>query len=359
MAAVYVVCFHLAAGWLPCTKGLIHLALTPFQFGHWAVILFIVISGFCLMLPVVQDRSHELPKGRKWFFERRARRILPGYYAALLLSLLMPFASAHGLKDFLAGNLHITHTPLFEHFSLANVLAHLTLVYNWHPDWVSAFNWPLWSVAAEVQIYVLFAFLLLPIWKRFGNIGAVLVAWVLGTCPLIISPHWNLQWTAPWMAGAFAFGMAGAQWVVEQRSTRWAAPLGLACLGLFCVVRFLPGAEGASASVWFLVCEDLLAGVGATALIVWCAQRQSGQSWLVRLLESRPLLHLGLISYSIYLLHVPIMQKFSGLNDILARLPLPIALRILIWFAFILAGVILAATAFYSWIEAPFLRRRG
>ena len=50
-----------------------------------AVEFFIVISGYCLMMPVA--RSGSLKGGWAGFIERRARRILPPYYAAVALSL--------------------------------------------------------------------------------------------------------------------------------------------------------------------------------------------------------------------------------------------------------------------------------
>jgi peptidoglycan/LPS O-acetylase OafA/YrhL len=53
--------------------------------GHLAVSVFICISGFCLMLPVARGDG-ALKGGPLLFFKRRARRILPPYYAALLLS---------------------------------------------------------------------------------------------------------------------------------------------------------------------------------------------------------------------------------------------------------------------------------
>ena len=216
----------------------------------------------------------------------------------------------------------------------------------------------MWSVATEFQIYILFALLLLPAWRRFGSIGAVGLAWGLGVCPLIVSPHWNLSWTFPWMVGVFAFGMAGAQWVGERRPARWAAPLGLACVGIFGVLYAVMGIEGISSSQWFMG-VDLLVGMGATALIIWCAQQTSQRSPLVRLLESPPLLYLGTISYSIYLLHVPIMEKLSGVNSLTERLHLPVLLRILIWFVFILACILAFASLSYRYIEQPFLKRRS
>src|SRR6266446_573435 len=58
-----------------------------FAQGNLAVDVFIVLSGFCLMLPVV-SLGYEVSGGAVHFFRRRARRILPPYFAAMGLSLL-------------------------------------------------------------------------------------------------------------------------------------------------------------------------------------------------------------------------------------------------------------------------------
>src|SRR5260370_9125014 len=57
--------------------------------GHLAVTVFIVISGFCLALPVIAN-GDQLRGGGKYFFKRRALRILPAYYGsgALCLALI-------------------------------------------------------------------------------------------------------------------------------------------------------------------------------------------------------------------------------------------------------------------------------
>ena len=57
-----------------------------FQPGVYSVGLFVVMSGYCLMLPVVQADGH-LSGGPRRFLKRRLKRIIPPYYAAATLSL--------------------------------------------------------------------------------------------------------------------------------------------------------------------------------------------------------------------------------------------------------------------------------
>src|SRR5271170_5249986 len=83
--------------------------------GDWEVALFFVISGFCIHLPLAaKERAGTSAKVDWWvFFGRRARRILPAYYAALMLSAAVDCFTAIGtsgrpsLADFIAHALMI------------------------------------------------------------------------------------------------------------------------------------------------------------------------------------------------------------------------------------------------------------
>ncbi len=89
LAALYVVMHHAYYG-LTAEASLPPLAahLTYWLYlGRSAVDVFIVLSGYCLMLPII--RSGRLSGGSGGFLRRRARRILPPYYAALGVSLLV------------------------------------------------------------------------------------------------------------------------------------------------------------------------------------------------------------------------------------------------------------------------------
>src|SRR6187402_3297719 len=92
--------------------------------GSWAVACFIVLSGFCLSLPV--ERSGELRGGALEFIKRRAWRILPAYYGALVLTWV-----------------------LGEHRGAASVISHILLIHNMSPAWVYSLDAPTWSLATE------------------------------------------------------------------------------------------------------------------------------------------------------------------------------------------------------------------
>ena len=222
LAALYVSLFHATLTGVLVHPGGPFLGLTPFGLwmvrvflsGHFGVSVFIVLSGYCLMLPVARRQGGRMPGGIMAFLGRRARRLLPPYYAALLLALALT-ALIPGLRE--VGAPHWAQAlPAWR----PDVLwSHLFLVQNWKPDWCFKIDPPSWSVATEAQIYLFFAFLFLPLSRGIGVVAMALVA--LGSS---FALHWRyaglydqIYWS---YIGLFAFGMVGA--VVNFADARWA-----------------------------------------------------------------------------------------------------------------------------------------
>ena len=93
LAALFVVLHHawlLTADHFPIAAetGLLGLLTNWLLYGHLAVDVFIVLSGFCLILPVARSGG-ALAGGAAGFYRRRARRILPPYFAALTISVAL------------------------------------------------------------------------------------------------------------------------------------------------------------------------------------------------------------------------------------------------------------------------------
>ena len=85
LAALYVVLHHIWLDGRPEDRA--HDWGSWLRHGHFAVTLFIVLSGYCLMLPVV--RGDGTLRGGIVPYLKRARRILPPYYAALGVTILL------------------------------------------------------------------------------------------------------------------------------------------------------------------------------------------------------------------------------------------------------------------------------
>ena len=105
--------------------------------GHYAVAAFIVISGFCLGLPIVRAGG-VLRGGALRFFARRARRILPPYYLAFFVSA----ACTAMLRDNSGSYWDIT-APVDRYGYLGHLLLVQDVVGRDQADP------PLWSVAVE------------------------------------------------------------------------------------------------------------------------------------------------------------------------------------------------------------------
>ena len=278
-------------------------------YGHCAVVLFIVLSGFVLMLPVVRQSDHRLRGGIKDYLARRAWRIFPPYYGALVLTLLLISVQPLAL-----------YTP-DGMLDRGTVVSHLLMVQNLAPAWNHAINTPMWSVATEWDLYFAFPLLLLPVWRRFGVAALLGVAAVAAIVPQLFAKPF-LDWAAPWFVLLFAMGMAAAAVSCDPRLTperqsrlrRWAGwstillvPVFLGCYGLksFLYHRW---------SVGYYLATDITFGMDAAFLILFCATQAPGRlaSPVVRLAQTPVALLSGRFSYSLYLIHWPMLALARG-----------------------------------------------
>lgn len=307
LAALYVV-FHHFIGKISFTlpKALSY-SLFWLGFGHFAVDIFIVLSGFCLTLPVAGSATLQLRGGVAKYLKRRTRRIVPPYYVALCLSLLSLAVWPQKL----------TGGDWQSNFGWQNLLAHLTLLHNFSAQRFSL-NTAFWSIATEWQIYFFLPFLLLPLWRRFSLSAAVSVALVIGVLPQIIAPHNDtINGACPWYLGLFALGMAGAAFTAKhaqnpETRTKPFLLIALALLLPYIGLKFIQARleQGLHIEVEWL--KDYVGGTIAICSILYCVQTKRAATQRlsrgVSFLESRPVLLLGAFSYSLYLTHGVILN---------------------------------------------------
>jgi peptidoglycan/LPS O-acetylase OafA/YrhL len=297
------------------------------------------------MLPATRD-GH-LAHGVRGYFFRRARRILPPYYAALLLSLaliaLVPALRSQAITGTIWDDTHPA-------FSTGAVTSHLLLVHNLFPQWVFRINGPLWSVATEWQIYFFLPFVLLPLWRRRGPLTTVLVAFALGYLPLLVAPA-IARAALPWYLGLFALGMVAAAIGFSSRPLERglrALPWGRIALALVALCAF---GGLVLAKVWFRwkPVTDVLVGLATAALLVHCGRDASSVG---RLLSAPPLVRLGHFSYSLYLTHLPVV----ALAYFLVRpLPLGPVAHVAVLLPLATAAALAVAYAFHVAVERRFM----
>lgn len=266
-----------------------------FAFGHHAVTAFIVISGFCLGLPAAsQQFKREIGWGT--FMVRRIARILPPYYAALIISLIIAWA-------FFPSPVGI-HYDFSAHPRSLDILSHVLILQN--IVGTGQINYSLWSIATELHIYAGFPLLVKVLSKRGGWFLAllgVLISFALSF--LVLETRLSRAYVH--LAGAFIVGV-GASWVVSDDHNhnftnllrKISKPVAIGVMTLVVASTIiLPR----SLYKPFILPHDFLVMIGIGAVLIWCA---SISGFGRKLLELKPLVWLGERSYSLYLLHVPI-----------------------------------------------------
>jgi peptidoglycan/LPS O-acetylase OafA/YrhL len=324
-----------------------------FRLGGLAVPVFIVISGFSLMIPVA--RSPEALHGARrlvTFFYRRARRIVPPYYAALALSLIIIL-----LVPSMGESTGRYWDRAVRDLDWANIGAHLLLVHNLSPAWNDAINPPLWSLAVEWQIYFLFP-LLVIMWRRLGMLVLLAATAIYGIAPIYLEIT-VLPFSHTHFVLLFAMGMAGAAISFAQTGfeaqLRERLPWGLlAALGFAAFAALHVARRGFNLPVPDGWAPTLVIGGAVVALMIHCAKSQleGAVSVVERALSHPTLTWLGAFSYSLYLVHLPVLALLAALA---VGLALPVTLAYLLVFVVGLPLALAAGYGFYILFEQPFL----
>jgi peptidoglycan/LPS O-acetylase OafA/YrhL len=284
IAVLSVVSFHILDSLLPG--------------GYFGVDMFFVLSGYLITSIVwteVTGGSFTLAR----FYERRLRRIMPALLVVLFfctlasLALLLP----PGLIDY--GK------------SLLATVAFIANVYFWRDTnyfSADAHEKPLlhlWSLGVEEQFYILLPLTLVILARRWPK-GALTTIGALTALSLALNalalymladiPAFFLLPTRAWELGLGAF------LAMLPASSRPGATVAnvLAVVGALLVVVGL----GHPWRAWGIIPEALPVVVG-TALLV--AAGEERLPLVNRMLSLRPLVFCGLISYSLYLWHWPIL----------------------------------------------------
>jgi peptidoglycan/LPS O-acetylase OafA/YrhL len=348
MAALYVVAYHLYIDVAIHTSMPWYLAWLGF--GHAAVGVFIVLSGYSLMLPVARSETGQLAGGLADYIRRRARRILPPYYAALILTLLCALlfpVLTRPSETFWAGESLPMFTP-------GILLSHFLLIHNLSSHWIWKISGPFWSVATEWQIYFVFPLLLLPVWRRFGNGAALAVAFALGW--ILGAKLGNQIFAAyPIFIGLFACGMVAAV-LSFPRSRGSQAVAAKAPWGVLVLV-FSAAAAFFMKTRPFTIWPDVAIGFAGMALLLYCTRAiterpDQTRPLIVRLLESRSSVFLGHFSYSLYLVH---FQVIAMVHLALIGMGCSIKLQALLLPLIAFPASLAVAYGFHRAFELPFM----
>ncbi|MEH1965206.1 MULTISPECIES: acyltransferase family protein [unclassified Nostoc] len=278
-------------------------ASASLRYGHEAVIIFFVLSGFFIHLRV----SKQLAQSKTFqlnvinFFHRRCHRLVPPYILALALTAILDIAGRFlypTLYTSLTGDLLLDQNFLKKEFSVTSIFPALFMLpSSMGKDFGS--NGPLWSLAYEVIYYLLY-----PLWLKLRNFGALpaysagVVVAVLGQ--LFFMPSFATQVLIHypiWLSGALIAEIGSQKKLIFTKKDIWVSSLLL-------IITFIATHFPLGSLLLILVYAIL----GST---------------LVLLITSLPLsickhpLHkyfeiLGIESYTIYICHFPIITFISA-----------------------------------------------
>jgi peptidoglycan/LPS O-acetylase OafA/YrhL len=309
-------------------------------YGHLAVAVFIVVSGFSLSLAPVRH-GDTLSGGGRRFIRRRAWRILPPYWAALIISTIVTWL--------------VLQPALSPHTVARGFVVHGMLLQDITGSWVP--DGTFWSIAVEWQIYFLFPLILLLARRtsiRTSVICTVALVLAAEAVTTLGSPFNKINNLTPQFLALFALGVLATHLghgELRPRMRRWLTVMGLGMLGAVVAGALAQG------SVWMVAqffWVDLVFGCAVACLLA--VMYGGGAARMRRVLSWRPALKLGLFSYSIYLLHAPLLAvAYVKVVQPMHLAPLA-AFTLLIVVA--VPAIVVLCYGFHLLFEAPFLHRR-
>lgn len=309
--------------------------LVPGQLG---VVVFIVVSGYSLSVRPARHGGR-LPEGKWGFARRRAWRILPPYWAALIFSTLV-------VNLVLAQRAGVT-------VDLKSFLVNALLVQDIFSNTTP--NGAFWSIAIEAQIYLIFPLMLWAV--RRWSMRAVTLAIAGGVSAAYLLTLWlpafrKVEDFTPQLFVCFAFGVTAAMSTrmlfCNGRSPRWPSAL----VAVLTIAWCWWAGTVAMASQFFWV--DIAIGV-ATALLFWSLSTRPGN--IGQFLAWRPLRLVGQFSYSIYLIHAPILGMIYVF--FVSTLPLSPVAQFLVTIGLGVPAALACAYGFFWLVERPFLTIRS
>jgi peptidoglycan/LPS O-acetylase OafA/YrhL len=308
-----------------------------FQRNWLWVDFFFVLSGF-VMTHVYGAIFRSGLAGRSYgaFMLRRLGRIYPLHLFMLLLfiaSELAKYAVPSGAR------------PPFSSNVPSSIVTNLLLVHSWHLHSANTWDIPSWSISAEFAAYLVFPFLIAALLNRTAALAATALAGfgalfalktTLGNGSLYLTFDWGVLRCLP-------------EFIIGILLWRWrAAPAD--------PVKQVIGSDtilAATLAGVFLMLHlgvDDMAVIAGLCLLVFSGSLNTGV--VGRILASRPLYLLGVLSYSIYMTHMFILRGFLLLSDRLLHSALSSG-EALVALLVLLAAVIAMSTFTYRCVEAP------
>ncbi len=282
-----------------------------FKGGYIGVDIFFVISGYLITSIIINELKSTGNFSFKFFYERRVRRIVPTLIVVILIS--TPFA-----WKFMPP-LHLVEYAKSILYSLtfsSNLFFYFSSVdYSIDNNFLPFLH--TWSLSVEEQFYIIFPLIFYLIYKYFKNKELIIILTII-TLSLFYSNYLNefdqsaafyFFHTRIWeiLIGSFiAYLKIYKKFELDNRFLKEILTL----IGLILIIHFIRYANCSSnQSIYY----NLLPVIGTCMIISFSYK----DILVTKILSSKLLVGIGLISYSLYLWHYPIFvfAKISGITS--------------------------------------------
>ena len=305
-------------------------AQIPFlERGYLGVDLFFILSGFIITHVYFFDLARPTPAAAVVYIWHRFIRIYPVYVAVLLaLAVMIKILSLRGITP---GHPEAWQGP--------DLFRNLALIQVWRYNVSGSWNAPTWSVSAEWFAYLVFLGLAPLLLRLRSSISALVAACgiLIAATAILWTVHGHLAHSHPLFRVTVEFACGATLCRAHQIGELFPrARTEVPALLLFGV--FLIAAST-------MINDSFLIGVLALTIFF------SASSCTSYVLGSRMLVWLGEISYSIYVLHYPVIITFRHLVDRFLPDMVPFMLPMIA--TAIVVAVVGSATVMYLLVERP------
>lgn len=275
--------------------------------GSWMFVdFFFVLSGFV----IAANYRQRLINGGflRGFVILRFGRVYPLHVVMLLVYIAMELVGM-----WMVGRGAVMRPMFDHHHSLASILTNLTFTQSFGLHDVLTWNQPSWSIAVEFWTYLLFAYAAHRVGE--GLERWLVVAIIASIAILAVATPYGIKVTYSWsiVRCVYGFAVGAIIWRIWQQSGRTPdQPYPGATLVEFAAV--------AAVVTFVSLCGETLANLAAPLVfgaVVLVFARGGGA--IARLLLAAPLKTLGVLSFSIYMVHAFVQSRFDDVLGVIGR----------------------------------------
>jgi peptidoglycan/LPS O-acetylase OafA/YrhL len=301
----------------------------PTPFMGYAVVLFFLISGFCIHYPNTVDNVRPC---WKTYLIRRFWRIYPAYFAALVLTVGISYLCLTLWGD--------------KNWDVSKIFRVATLTQNYPPGNGQLLSNPsLWTIPLEIEFYLLYPFAFLFFSSQRSSI-LWLVAFGISGLSIILSYqgyHW-LTFTALFLWPSWLLGAWIAELYRNQKLERIKLKYLLIFAGLSLGVSLISRYQN-----WETWTQYFAWTAFYSCFFIFCLSHTRLLHRVIGIRLTKAVSWVGKISFSLYLIHFPLFKLFGYLHrEIFNEKPTNFLISL-----FYLFPVIIVAWFFFRWVEKP------